>query len=73
MPSNLHNEALKHNKAFAQQVHQTYCKVLKELSDKATLGDKVAARKLMEKMSEEYGVLYHLGFTLGDTGRLRKL
>ena len=40
-------------------------------SAKARLGNNKAAIELMEKMTEQNAVLFHLGFTIGDTGRLR--
>jgi hypothetical protein len=45
----------------------------KSLSKSATSGSKKSAKKLMESMTEQNIVLYHLGFTVSDAGRLVKL
>ena len=69
---NEYNESLKNNRKFALQVKKTYDTICRNLSSKARLGSIQSAKLLMEKMSEQNVVLYHLGFTVGDTGRLRK-
>jgi len=69
---NIHNENLKNDRRFALQVKKTYDKVCRELSSKATHGDKKAASALLGKMAEQNVVLYHLGFRITNSGRLAK-
>jgi len=64
---------VKNNKELARRVIKTYHKVLKDLSWKATRGNKRAARESMIKMAEMYSVLAAIGFGLSDSNRLHKL
>lgn len=70
---NIYNESKKGDIIFAQQVKKTYKAFYENLQIKISQGDKPACLILIEKLTEENVVLYHLGFKLNDSGRLIKL